>query len=283
MPQDRRTQSVLAMTRDKATLWGRATPAGELRAYRWFRKFNRAGLALGTFTSCLLAIGRHGLGFVTCVVLMVVVLPVGFLLELALRPPGGDKPVSGRQVAIDRKAAARSAKIFQRGSAHPRRIDYLAPGKASPDRASARADIVYQRACSEIRWTAETLIIFDGRGRRHRRSVSAGGVESDFLPPAMGSGKGVPTAPPAAPVVAGIALLKPGPQPIELLVLLDSRSRHLGTFDVRGFTESAITDVARKAGVELSVYKLPARFGHSREALAEAMFPESVFHRLHPR
>jgi hypothetical protein len=282
MPQDRRTQSVLAMTRDKATSWGRATPAGEFRAYRWFRRVNRAGLALGTITSCVLAIGRPGLGFVTCVVLMVVVLPVGFVLELALRPPGGDKPVSGRQVAIDRKAAARSAKIFRHGSAHPRRIDYLAPGKASPDRASARADIVYQRSCSEIRWTGEILIIFDGRGR-HRRSVCAGGVESDFLPPAMGSGKGVPTAPTAAPVVAAIALLKPGPQPIDVLVLLDSRSRHLGTFDVRGFSETAITDVARKAGVELSVYKLPARFGHSREALAEAMFPESVFHRLHPR
>lgn len=286
MPQDRHTESLLAMTLDKSPSSSPESPKRELRVYRWFRRVNRAVLVLGTVTGCVLAIGRHGLGFAVSVTLLVIYLTLGIPMELALRPPGGDKPVSGRQDALDRKTAARSAKIFREGSALPRRISYLAPGKADPHRFSVRADIAYPRACSEIRWNGKALIIVDGRrrGRRrgHRRFVSSGGVESDFLPPGMGSGKGVTTAPPAAPVVAAIALLKPGPQPIEVLVLLDSRSRHLGTFDVRGFSESAITDVARKAGVELSVYKAPARFGRSREALAAAMFPESVFHRLHP-
>lgn len=282
MPHAKRTQSLVSTAGERApSVWGRVTPEVELRVYRWFRKGNRVIAGAGTIAIGGCAIGGYTDGLVISVVLVVLLLPVGLLLELCLRPRGGGKPVMVRQAALDKKAAARSAKIFRRGSAVPRRTDYLAATQASRDPFVARPEIVYQRACSSIRWDGNALII---GGRGGIWPVSSDGVESDFLPPAMGSRKNPatapsPDAPVAAPVVVAFALLKPASRPIGLLVLLDRSSRQLGAVGVRGFTESAIRDVARKAGVELSVYELPARFGHSQESVAAAMFPRSVLYR----
>ncbi|MEY9928937.1 hypothetical protein ABH926_003577 [Catenulispora sp. GP43] len=193
----------------------------------------------------------------------------------------GGKPVGVRQAALDRKAAELSLKYFRRGSALPRRTSHLASADASPRPFAVKADVMYERACLQILWDGNALSIFGGRG--YTWPVSSGGVESDFLPPAMGSPKSVTSAPLAnAPVVVGLALLKSASRPIDLLLFLDSRSRRLGAVHVRGFSEAAISDVARKAGVELSVYELPARFGRSgrsRQAAVTAMFPRSVLYR----
>jgi hypothetical protein len=182
-----------------------------------------------------------------------------------------------RQNLADGEAIRTGAKLFRRGSGVPKRTAHVEAGGPVGEPVAARPKAIYQLAATEVLWTGDGLAVTDQRGRVTRWRTGTGGVASDFLPAALKSPRRVPTAPPTGDaVVAGIVVARIRRQLPETLVLIDRRSRRVGSVPILGFEEKDLARVARRAGIEFSAYVLPARFGQDGETLTAAMFPRSV-------
>jgi hypothetical protein len=182
-----------------------------------------------------------------------------------------------RQSVLDNESSAASARFFRRGSGNPVRPVHVFATERGTTPLAARPKTLYQLSVTEILWTGDRLKVTDARGVATRWSVTSRGVETDFLPAVLKSGRTVRTAPPTGDAfVAGFAVLRTRLRPVEFVVLLDRHSRRVGMVPVLGYDEAELAAVAKQAGLEYSLFELPNRPGRSAEALTHALFPRSV-------
>jgi hypothetical protein len=185
-----------------------------------------------------------------------------------------------RQNLLDSEAARISSKLFRRGSGVPKRTTHVFAGNTVGEPLAAHPKVLYQRASTEVLWTGDSIAITDRRGRVTTWRTTTTGVTSDFLPAALKSPRTVKAAPPTGDAaVAGVVVAQTKTRPIDMLVLVDRHSRRVGSVPVLGFDEKELARVAKRAGVEFSIFVLPPRFGHDNETLTAALFPKSVLFR----
>jgi hypothetical protein len=255
------------------------SPATARRAARWIRRILRLGAAGALVAALEFATSAHPAGIAVAWAFLALVLLVGGasaegavlrFLPLPLR-------TQARQSILDGESAAASARLFRRGSGNPVRPVHVFAAERVSGQLAARPRSLYQSSASEILWTGDQLKVTDARGGVTRWSTTSGGVETDFLPAVLKSRRTVRTAPPTGDaLVAGLAVLRTRLLPVEIVVLQDRHSRRVGLVPVLGYDEADLAAVAKRAGIEYSLFELPNRFGRSAEVLTAALFPMSV-------
>jgi hypothetical protein len=248
----------------------------------WLRRILRIASSASVITAAVLASHRGSAALaITLAALAPVLLVTAAGVERVV-PRFLPEPLRtmARQNLFDGEAARVSSKVFRRGSGVPKRTTHVFASDTVGEPLAARPKVLYQRASTEVLWTGDSIAITDRRGRVTRWRTTNTGPISDFLPGVLKSARTVPIAPPTGDaVVAGIVVARTKTLPIDMLVLVDRRSRRVGSALVLGFDEKDLARVAKRVGVEFSIFVLPSRFGHDGETLTAALFPRSVLFR----
>ena len=245
----------------------------------WLRWILRIASAASAITAAALAShrGYAALAITLAVLAAVLLLTAAGVERVVPRLLPEPLRTMTRQNLFDSEAARVSSKVFRRGSGVPKRTTHVFASATVGEPLAARPKVLYQRASTEVLWTGDSIAITDRRGRVTKWRTTNTGLISDLLPRVLKSPRTVPIAPPTGDaVVAGIVLARSKTRPIDTLVLVDRRSRRVGSAPVLGFDEKDLAAVAKQAGVEFSIFVLPPRFGHDGETLTAALFPRSV-------